>query len=221
MSRPVRSGFQHHGPSTPARRRPLSGRVTTGHKKSVVKGPPGWTCRSCGAHNTSSALQCHACDGHLPSITLFKAHTIIEGRYRFTRISWETQGADSVRITPGRGDLPASGVIELDVEPDTVFTLVAGNQIGTRKITTGISIAPPRITRFEAADTEIQIGYPVILSWEVENAEKVELNQGIGDVTGRTFLEVSLEKPEPLILTVSNEQGKDTRQVEFTLPLPE
>ena len=182
-----------------------------------------WTCGSCEATNEGSSLLCHACEGRLPVIALFTAALHSDATMEEYVLKWEVFEADSVLLTPGNMIIPAQGSLNLKPEwqEGDVFTIVANNDIGTRQLSTRVTVSPPRIHSFKAADSRIQIGYPTILHWEVENAAKLHLNMEIGEVTGSSFTEVYLEKPGTCVLTATNAAGVVKVEIELSLGLPE
>ena len=182
-----------------------------------------WTCRHCDHQQPASATSCEGCGGRLPVIALFTATLNSSTSEEYIHLKWETFEADSVRLMPGNMIVPVKGF--LDMKPDwqdtEVFSLLVSNGIGARQISTKVSISPPRIHSFVTTDAQIQIGYPMILQWEIENATHIELDQGIGEVSGQSFVEVYPEKPGIVSLTAQNGAGQVRASIELFLPGPE
>lgn len=182
-----------------------------------------WTCQSCQAANEASALVCHACEGRLPVIALFTATSQSDSSKEEYVLKWEVFEADSVLINPGNIIVPTQGTISLNPEwqESDLFTISASNGIGVRQLTTRVSVSPPRIHSFMVAESEIIVGHPTILYWEVENATELELSMGIGDVSGKSFTEVYLDQGGTYTLTAANTAGTVKASVELSLGLPE
>jgi hypothetical protein len=182
-----------------------------------------WTCRHCEHQQPASTTSCEGCGGRLPVIALFTATLNSGTSGEYIHLKWEVFEADSVHLMPGNMILPTKGFLDLkpDWQDTEVFSLLVSNGIGARQISTKVSISPPRIHSFVASDTQIQIGYPMILQWEIENATHIELDQGIGEVSGQSFVEVYPEKPGIVTLTAHNGAGQVRASVELFLSGPE
>lgn len=182
-----------------------------------------WICEHCETTNQGVALVCQECGGRLPVIALFTAAAQSDSTKEEFVLKWEVFESESVLLTPGNIIVPAKGTLTLNPEwqEGNVFTLYASNEIGTRQLTTRVTISPPRIHSFCVAESDIQIGHPSIFYWEVENATKLELNMGIGEVTGTSFIETYLEKGGTCTLTATNPAGVVSTSVELNLGLPE
>ena len=86
----------------------------------------------------------------VPVISSFTAapNTIVCGDS--STLSWSTENSDTVTITPGIGDVPASGSIQVSPDTTTTYTLTASNSAGTVSETTTLTVLfPPEITLIE------------------------------------------------------------------------
>lgn len=181
----------------------------------------GWDCGKCGHANAASDTSCSQCRGKLPVVALFKT-----SRKQITlgepiRLSWEVFDADTIDMYPSSERVPAKGMMDVYPDETTQYTLVARNKIGAREISVEVVLPAPRIRYFDATDTHIQIGFPTIFHWEVENGAELELDMGIGNVTGRSFTEALLTKPGICTLTARNKSGIDTATLDLSIDLPE
>jgi hypothetical protein len=86
-------------------------------------------------------------------------------------------------------------------------------------------LPPPKILFFEASDQLSTEGQAVAFYWKVENAFKIEINQGVGDVTGLESVRV---KPHAAyaqyVLTATGHSGAKRRSLSlsvFPVPLEE
>ncbi|MEM7657691.1 MAG: hypothetical protein AAF399_16285, partial [Bacteroidota bacterium] len=182
-----------------------------------------WICKQCSSPQPVSATHCDGCNGHLPVIALFTANLYRSISDESILLKWEVFEADSVRLMPGNMIVPTKGELELrpDWQETDVFFLIASNDIGGRQLSTKVTASPPRIHDFSASETRIQIGYPIILQWNIEHAKTIEIDQGIGDVSGQSFVEVYPEKAGKVTLTAQNEAGEIKRSIQLELPKPE
>ncbi|MEZ4825227.1 MAG: hypothetical protein R3C61_02870 [Bacteroidia bacterium] len=180
-----------------------------------------WTCGSCHTANLLSETVCGGCHGTLPVITLFKAShkKIVLGTP--IRLSWEVFEADAVEINPGAETLPKKGIMDVVADETTTYTLSARNAIGSRSLAVEVALDAPVIHYFDATDRAIQVDFPTIFHWEVENGAELSLDMGIGDVSGRSFTEALLTQPGTCTLTARNKSGEATMSVELTIGKPE
>jgi len=99
-------------------------------------------------------------------------------------LTWNVQAALEVWFDPGPEIEPDAFSGEADVLPEqtTTFELHASNGGGvvTREVTVTV-VQPPRVVRFEADPAAILLGETSTLSWEVEDAETVEIEEEGGD----------------------------------------
>jgi pSer/pThr/pTyr-binding forkhead associated (FHA) protein len=148
-------------------------------------------------------------------------------------LTWETDGADSVRIEPGDEVQNPKPSDSAKVHPsgNTTYTLIAAGPGGLEvKDSRTISIGAPTLEKFEVTDpppgTRVFPGSQVKLNWKVTGATKATLTADKGEVApGRKELDVTSGPPATVqptatgdvtyTLTVSNAAGskKDTVKV--------
>lgn len=196
---------------------------TNSTKKSTKtrKKSPKWDCHSCGTRNHKKDNTCKSCGGTLPTIALFKASRRVIKLGNPIRLTWEAFDADKVLINPGNEWVENTGVLDVDPYETTEYTLTAMNEYGFRKLSTKVTLAPPKIEQFKAAEKEINVGFPTILHWKTVNAETLQINMDIGDVTGKEFTEAYLTKPGTCTLIARNRSGEARLSLELSLKKPE
>lgn len=180
-----------------------------------------WDCHSCGTRNPKKNNTCKSCGGTLPTITLFKASRRVIKLGNPIRLTWEAHSSDKVLINPGNEWVENTGVLDVDPYETTEYTLTAMNEFGFRKLSTKVTLAPPKIEQFKASEREISIGFPTILHWKTVNAESLEINMDIGDVSSREFTEAYLTKPGTCTLVAKNRSGEVSTSIELFLKKPE
>lgn len=81
---------------------------------------------------------------------------------------------------------------------------------------------PPEITKLSASTFQVIKGQPINLSWTIKgNAEKLEFDHGIGDVTGKATTAITPQKNEKYTLSASNTFGAHQRSLDIeVLPAP-
>lgn len=82
-------------------------------------------------------------------------------------------------------------------------------------------LTAPTIINFNANEIEILQGKSIELSWNVENADTILLNNGIGNITGKKSLSVSPIQTTTYQLTAENAFGIVEQEISIeVLPLP-
>ncbi len=155
-----------------------------------------------------------------PTIGLFevKPTMIIAGEQ--ATIQWDIKGAtSSVSISPGIGNVPASGTKTVSPGSTTIYTLAASNLGGSARSTATLTVTgpPPTIDNFSFNPDTISSGQSATLSWGVSNATSVSINPEIGNVEPSGTREVSPHETTAYTLTVSNDVGNSTRSATLTV----
>ncbi len=128
-------------------------------------------------------------------------------------INYGTQNADSVSITPGIGKVGNSGNVAVSPTSTTTYTVTATGAGGTDSCSVTVSVTPgqlPRIIRFSNAPNTIHTGENSTLFWVVENADKVTIDNGVGDVSVAGSQDVSPAATTTYTLTATNKTGAVT-----------
>ena len=121
-------------------------------------------------------------------IAYFTADPDTIGLGESSTLSWKVENADSVEIV-GIGAVQAEGSVAVSPTETTIYTLIAsgGGQQVTATVTVHIAVA--EILYFNVEPAEIKPGAQARLSWEVVNADSVEIT-GVGPVSlaGNTYV---------------------------------
>jgi len=100
-------------------------------------------------------------------------------------LEWAVQGATTINITPGVGDVRPAGTATVTPATTTTYTLVATGTGGrTQQATVTVTVVPPgagnpQVIRFEATPTNIISGESSTLSWTTTGATRVDIS-GVG-----------------------------------------
>jgi hypothetical protein len=112
-----------------------------------------------------------------------------------------------------------SGSAPVTPNTNTAYTHTATNAIGSVSSTVTIEVVPPgspRILNFVASPQEVLPGEQSTLSWQVENADSVEITElGKVDLTGTST--VTPETTTSYVLTAKNAQGEVTATATVTV----
>ena len=108
--------------------------------------------------------------------------SIVEGAE--VELRWRVRNADSVELQPGIGTVSADGSQKVKPTSTTTYRLAASGAGGPKLADVTVEVAKrARIVKFEANPTKIQAGGETTLSWQIENADSVEITGGVGQVS--------------------------------------
>ena len=163
--------------------------------------------------------------GFLPKILLFTTDRTILRDETPATINWTVSNATVIKLNneiveaTGTKTFFATDLLEIELN--------ASNDVGDadpKKLSIDIDRTPPIISNFSIDEDVAIVGSPLTLSWIVENAHSIEINNGVGDVTGYTSKEViSTENSGVYKLTAKNYFGitteKETSITVFPTPI--
>lgn len=156
--------------------------------------------------------------GTAPQILRFNASPLTINAGQSSVLTWETVNSDQVTIDK-IGSVGTSGSATVSPTTNTAYTITATNAFGTVSSTVSIEVVPPgmpRILNFVASPQEILAGEQSTLSWEVENADSVEITDlGKVDLSGTST--VTPEETRAYTITARNSQGEVTATVTVTV----
>ncbi len=123
----------------------------------------------------------------MPVIKGFEAKNNIIESGKSTTLTWSVSDADTVEIS-GIGMVDASGSKELQPTSNTSYTLSARNNYGAMaEMTIGVTVTPPTpmpsIT-FNINPAAVKAEESAELSWDVKNADYVEIRGSDGSFLG-------------------------------------
>ena len=145
--------------------------------------------------------------------------------------SWKIKNGTSTTraaIYPEIGKVALKGTREHSPTETTTYTLSVkdsnGKILDSRSHTVTVAQPDPEapvIKHFTANPTQIMLGETSILSWEVENADEVTIDNGIGTVSLSGTYEVNPLETTVYMLTASNEDGEVLDSLEIIVIFPE
>lgn len=124
-------------------------------------------------------------------------------------ITYATSNADTVSIT-GIGNVAQNGQQTVTPTQTTTYTLTANNARGpvTCAVTVQVQTVPaPRVISFTANPTTITEGQSATLTWNVENADTVDIT-GLGRVAAQGSQSVSPTTTTNYVITAVNRTGQ-------------
>ena len=136
--------------------------------------------------------------------------TIVAGQE--TTLRWEVNGASSITISPGIGNVFPRGSRSVSPGESTTYTLVAGNLFGTVRKSATILVKGklPDINNFSINPDSIYAGQTATLTWNVADAMSVSIEPGIGPVSPGGTKSISPGTTTQYVLTASNRAGNST-----------
>jgi uncharacterized cupredoxin-like copper-binding protein len=154
------------------------------------------------ATTTPTAAQVVRFDANPANITAGQSSTL----------TWIVQGATTVSIAPGVGNVANSGSTQVSPTATTTYTLTAtgptGNVTAQATVTVGaVGAGNPQIIRFEANPLTIQPGQQSTLSWTTTGATTVSIS-GVGAVTLNGSTTVTPQQTTTYTLTATSADGK-------------
>src|SRR4030042_3994559 len=100
-------------------------------------------------------------------------------------LSWYVSGATTIFLDHEIGNVAMTGAVEVYPDISTTYTLTAVNEGATVNPEAMVIVVPakaglPIINSFAADPGNITVGITAVLSWNVTNAESVEIDPGVG-----------------------------------------
>jgi peptidoglycan/xylan/chitin deacetylase (PgdA/CDA1 family) len=148
-----------------------------------------------------------------PTCTLTASPTSIQAGQSST-LAWTSQNASTTSIT-GLGSVAVSGSASVSPTATTTYTGTFAGAGGTTTCAAIVDVIvpqapPPTISSFTANPQTIPTGNSSTLSWSVNGATSLTIDQGIGTVLGTSSEVVSPTATTTYTLTASNANGTTT-----------
>lgn len=146
-------------------------------------------------------------------IKSFTASPTLIAQGETSTLSWDVTGAVQLSIEPGVGDVTGRTTVNVTPPVTTDYDLIAIDGTGTRfdKHATVNVVSPPTITSFLADPSQISNGQSSTLKWNVVGmTTSLAIDNGVGDVTGKTSVSVSPSATTTYTLTATDSQGSIT-----------
>lgn len=129
-----------------------------------------------------------------------------------SQLTWVVQGATSVSISNGVGNVAATGSTTVTPATTTTYTLTAVGPSGNVTATATVTVGPvvpgtSQIIRFEGSPLNIQPGQQSTLSWTTTGATQVSIS-GVGAVTLNGSTTVSPAQTTTYTLSATSSDGK-------------
>ena len=147
-----------------------------------------------------------------PQIVRFEGSPLSIGPGGQTTLSWATNNATTVTITPNVGAVTANGSTTVSPSATTTYTLTATNSIGSVTAPVTITVsgnAVPQVVTFVANPSAISAGQQTKLCWQVTNASNIAITPGVGtNLNANDCATVSPSTTTVYTLTATNGAGQ-------------
>jgi hypothetical protein len=157
-----------------------------------------------------------------PQIVRFEASPLTLQPGQSTTLSWATNGASTVSISPGVGSVPINGSTTVTPTQTTTYTLTATSSDG-KSVTSPVTVivAPgqvPQVVQFAASPNVISQGQSTKLCWQVTGATNITIVPGIGsNLAANDCATVSPQTTTTYTLTATNASGQIQANVTVTV----
>ena len=142
-----------------------------------------------------------------PQIKLFKSDKQTRNDHSPCLLNWMIEGAEMISIDQGVGDVSKLSEFEVFPIKETIYTLTATTIFGvisTSQVKINVSKSLPKIIKFKTDKIFLRAIETVRLSWHIDSAAKVEIDNGIGEVSGQSYIDVLVTQDTTFILTATN-----------------
>jgi hypothetical protein len=147
-----------------------------------------------------------------PQIVRFEGTPLSISPGGSSTLSWATNNATTVTITPNVGTVSANGSTTVSPSATTTYTLTATNSTGsvTAPVTITVSgSAVPQVVTFVANPSAISNGQQTKLCWQVTNASNISITPGVGtNLNANDCATVSPTSTTVYTLTATNGAGQ-------------
>lgn len=171
--------------------------------------PTNYTLVAINGSNSTTASSAINVIRRLPTVNSFKAEPENIGIGEKTNLSWNVTGANlGVSINRGIGNVPTSGNMSESPVGTTRYTLNATNETGSTTKTVIIGCINP-VVKLTANNSRILYGDRASLEWNVNEANSISFDQGIGNVDPNGSRAVSPKTTTTYTLKASNPCGDE------------
>lgn len=138
-----------------------------------------------------------------------------------TILQWEAKNAASIYIDKGVGHVdPNRSFVEAMLEVPGPCTITAQNPSGSVSKSIELTLPLPTIYKFGSRKPTIEEHTPVVLTWDIQNAKQIFIDQGIGEVTDLDKVELIVDRTTTYTLTALNYAGSVQEVSTVLLPPP-
>lgn len=156
-----------------------------------------------------------------PRVNAFSAELFDTGSQVKVKLTWNTEGANSVSIPEASGNIYPIGSALVPLQNPPVWELTASNEWGPTTALASLASAgddPPIILTFQASPPSFQSGDSVDLVWSIYNADNASIDLGVGAVDPVTG-SATVSPPASAVYTLSATNANGTTTATATVQL--
>lgn len=165
-----------------------------------------------GTVNQSATITVGSTTPGMPQIVRFEGNPLSIAPGGSSTLSWSTNNATTVTITPNVGAVTPNGSTTVSPTATTTYTLTATNSVGSVTAPVTITVsgnAVPQVVTFVANPSTINPGQQTKLCWQVTNASNISITPGVGtNLNANDCATVSPSTTTVYTLTASNGAGQ-------------
>ena len=184
--------------------------------KSINVTPQTTTTYTLTAVNSKGSATAQVTVRVIPKLVSFTSSPRVITSGETSTLSWEIEGETTeVSIDQGVGDVTGSSSIMVSPTKTTTYTITVISSGGSVSSKAAVYVKP-KIISFTANPTTVAPNTISKLSWRIDGEPtEISIDQGVGDVTGLTEVEVSPRTTTTYKITASNNHGsvKETVKV--------
>ncbi|CAM2066507.1 BACON domain-containing protein [Sulfidibacter corallicola] len=149
--------------------------------------------------------------GDPPVIDLFSANPSTIAPDGSSTLQWTVRDADFVSIDQGIGTVDSSASRSVSPDATTTYQLTATNEFGTARQSVTVTVSSagaPVVNNFSVTPSQIAEGESATLAWDIDNADAVDIDNGIGRVDSQGSVIVSPTETTEYTLLASNQDDE-------------
>ncbi len=135
------------------------------------------------------------------------------------RLTWQSHYLENLKLDHGVGEVSGRSETIPSSDEEIAYTLIGETQFG-QKVSRSLTLRPAQIHLFEAFPIYAFIGMKGKLQWDVSNAQRLEIDKGIGVVSGNEHSFIFSEQHARLTLTAYGEINVATHMFELKIARP-
>ncbi len=165
-----------------------------------------------GTVNQSTTVTVGSITPGMPQIVRFEGNPLSIAPGGSSTLSWATNNATTVTITPNVGAVTPNGSTTVSPSATTTYTLTATNSVGSVTAPVTITVggtSVPQVVTFVANPSTINPGQQSKLCWQVTNASSISITPGVGtNLNANDCATVSPSTTTVYTLTATNGAGQ-------------
>jgi hypothetical protein len=171
------------------------------------------------------ALAACSSSGGAPEIVSFTAQPALINAGQSSTLAWTINGASTVTIDNNVGDVTSKSSVQVTPAATTTYQIRAvGNggdfSLATVTVTVSGSGGGPVINSFTASPSSVGSGSSSTLAWSVTGFTTLAIDNGVGDVSSKSSVQVTPTATTTYTLTATGSGGTSTATAQVAVVSP-